>query len=124
MEITMAKVNQARRLFEQAHLELNRALRDNMAAEYEAQADMYGWGYADGYEVAMQRDRDRMINLARQTAFAAGQTLQAAFDSFPMEARVRFPELTRHVCNAPIPDLSGADYAQTLNQDWWMVSDT
>lgn len=120
LNAVMSQVNNARQLFNQAHVALDRAQRDNFRAEREAEFDTWAnWGDADYVEVGLQRDRDRMINTAKRFAFDAGNMLQAAFDAFPMEARVRFPEITRNVCNAPIPRLEGANFGNALNTDFW-----
>jgi chromosome segregation ATPase len=122
LERVMVEVQHARALFSQAHQELRRAARDNQAAEGEAAVDMMFLATNDMYEEGLQADRDNMINMAKQTSYRAGQMLQAAFNAFPMEARVRFPEITRNVCNAPIPVLQGANFGDAFMADFFIVS--
>jgi len=113
IQFSAQELGRAQQLFSVAQQELQVAMRDNQRAKGYAVNEM-NWGdyYDENMEIRLQRERDNLINRARQQAFQAGQVLQAAFDAFPIEARVRYPELTRNICNAPIPNLQGANFGK------------
>ena len=110
---TLLRVAAARDSFARAASELRAARMENTVAQVDNFGDMMS-NRRDGFgEVAMQWDRDRRLNLARDLAFRGSDELQAALDDFPMEARVRYGDLTRRIGDAPLPDLRGANFLGT-----------
>jgi len=67
--------------------------------------------------MAAQAQRDSLLNQARQLAMHAGTELQAGIDSFPMDVRVRYPQLTQGLYSAAQPFLQGARFGNTFMVD-------
>jgi len=126
VERSLSQIDGARNLFNQAARQLREATGMNVGAGVVNLGQGYRndrrFGADDMAERMMQMRRDQLLNQARDTALRAADQLQAAFNSFPMEARVRYPQLTATICNAPLPNLRGANYFGTLAVGWAFVS--
>jgi hypothetical protein len=51
-----------------------------------------------------------------------GAALQRTYDTFPQEARVRYPQLTSGIGRAPIPDLKGANFLGVCVCGWGFIN--
>lgn len=122
VENSLRQVEGARMMFGQAAQKLHEAVSMNMGAGLVNVGQGFrrdrDFGFDDIAERGMQMRRDQLLNSARDIALRAADQLQAAFDSFPMEARVRYPQLTSNICNAPIPNLKGANFFGTMAVGW------
>lgn len=116
----LGAVQSAQQMFNRAYSQIREASMMNTTAGITNFVDMAD-GRRNNNEFAermMQMRRDQMMNQARDTALQAGDQLQRAFDMFPMEARVRYPNMTQNLCNAPLPDLRGANFFGTMAVGW------
>lgn len=82
----------------------------NLGQAFDGRGRGGGFGGDNFAEMMAQARRDQLLNEARGLAFQAGDALQRTYDTFPMEARSRYPQLTAGIGRAPIPNLKGANF--------------
>jgi hypothetical protein len=124
---TENQIVQAKQLLWRARNDLEAAARENQTAQMVNVMDMgYHHHRQGGYnnniyynndqftERALQMDRDRRINTARELGYQAGDALRNAVATLPQEARIRYPEITRQIISAPIPELRGSNFGGTM----------
>ena len=68
-------------------------------------------------ELELQSRRDRLINEAQVPAMRAYETIAAAFQAFPTEARARYPQLCAQIGVVAFPRLRGANFGSAIVAD-------
>jgi hypothetical protein len=136
---SMEKVTQGLSLFQKAEgiyrqaSQINeRAQRVNSIEGYEARRERRDEAFGDGLgaenaewnreqlerqERHLQAERDSLVNRAHDVAMQAYQVISIAFSTFPMEARGRYPDLSRSIGQVAFPRVEGANFSEAFMAD-------
>jgi hypothetical protein len=106
------QLRQGQQLYTRSLQMLDQAKRDNQTAQVVNIMDRDRG--PDYFERMKQAQRDRLINESQGPAVQAYSVMEAAWASFPQEARQRYPTLAAQLGRTPMPQLRGANFGNAI----------
>jgi len=112
----MNLVQRSLELYNRSMQMLQQAAQANQTAQVVNTFDMMDGrrGGPQYFETMNQAQRDRLINESQGPAVQAYQVISQAWQVFPDAARQRYPSMAAQIGHAPLPQLRGANFGNTL----------